>query len=64
MAMQACEACGDQKGRTLALVMGVWELGGKTKICKGCKQAETLADAPTPVASLAFSLTVFFFIEM
>lgn len=29
MARQACEACGDEKGRTLALVMGVWELGGQ-----------------------------------
>ena len=27
--MQACEACGEEKGRTLALVMGVWELGGQ-----------------------------------
>lgn len=44
----------------LGLGEGVWELGGKTKICKCRRQAETIAKAPTPIVSLSFSLTVFF----
>ena len=60
--MQACEACGEEKGRTLALVMGVWELGGaRPKYASAVDRLIKLSSLPHPCSALFVINCLFFF---